>query len=64
MNPNLSKKRTVCVAIAEMLGPAEPPSGPEGGQLANTTNPADATDFPEGREDPEQSAELERQQDA
>lgn len=27
-------------------------------------NPAVAPDFPEGREDPEQSAELERQQDA
>jgi aconitate hydratase len=33
-------------------------------QLVNATNPADAPDFPEGREDPAQSAELERQQDA
>ena len=64
MKAKLSKKRTVCVAIAEMLGQPEPPSGREGDQLANPTNPADAPDFPEGREDPEQSAELERQQDA
>jgi aconitate hydratase len=33
-------------------------------QLASAKNPADAPDFLEGREDPDQSAELERQQDA
>lgn len=64
MKPKLPKKRTLCLAVAEMLSPAEPPSGPEGSQVVNATNPEDAPDFPEGREDPDQSAELERQQDA
>lgn len=64
MTPKLPKKRILCLAVGEMLGPTEPPSSHEDGQLANTTNQGDAPDFPEGREDPEQSAELERQKDA
>ncbi|MDD2881024.1 MAG: hypothetical protein PHQ58_11345 [Rhodoferax sp.] len=64
MKPKLPKKRRLCLEVAKMLSPAEPPSSREDCHLVNTPSSAAAPDFPEGREDPEQSAELERQQDA
>ncbi|HEY8907160.1 MAG TPA: hypothetical protein VIM63_14090 [Rhodoferax sp.] len=64
MKPKLPNKRILCLAVSKMLSPVEPPSNHEGCQLVDAANLEVAADFPEGREDPEQSAELERQQDA
>jgi hypothetical protein len=60
----MPKKRLLCVAVSEILGPADPSSAPESSTPPQVTRDADAQDFPEGHEDPAQSAELERQQDA
>ena len=64
MKPKLPNKRILCLAVTEMLSSVEPSPNHEGCQLVDAANPEVAADFPEGREDPGQSAELELQQDA
>ncbi|MBK1683053.1 hypothetical protein [Rhodoferax fermentans] len=61
---NAATKRPLSLAVADMFRPSEPHCEPAPDVLTTTTPGPDAPDFPEGREDPAQSAELERQQDA
>jgi len=58
------KKRRLSLAVSDIFRTSEPPSDQETNALKASTRLADLSDFPEGQEDPAQSAELERQQDA
>jgi len=58
------KKRLLSVAVFDGFSAHEMPLCLEASVLNGATRHADSLDFPEGQEDPAQSAELERQQDA
>ena len=61
---NAATKRPLSLAVAEMFRASRPLCEPALDVLRTMTPAPDAPDFPEGQEDPAQSAELERQQDA
>jgi len=60
----LPKQTPLCLAVAQIYPSTEPFSDSELSVLMADTPQVDSSDFPEGREDPAQSDELERQQDA
>jgi hypothetical protein len=49
---------------SDRVGPPVPSATGDFPTVVVTQHPAETPDFPEAHEDPEQSAELERQQDA
>lgn len=58
------KKRRLSLAVTDVTNNHEPLSNGDARVLVATTRHTDISDFSEGRDDPAQSAELERQQDA
>jgi hypothetical protein len=64
MNPKYRKRRLLSSAESDRGSPSVPTADREGHTKVKVNYPAETPDFPEGHEDPEQSAELERQQDA
>lgn len=58
------KKRRLSLAVSDIYRLPESLSDSETGVLEAVTRHTDTLDFPEGQEDPAQSAELEWQQDA
>jgi len=60
----MPKQTPLCLAVADIYPSTEPFSDSELSLLMADTPHVDSEDFPEGQEDPAQSADLERQQDA
>lgn len=64
MKPKLPENRPPFAALPDRANPAAPSEKRHDATVAGANQPAESADFPEAHEDPAQSAELERQQDA
>jgi hypothetical protein len=64
MKSKFRPKRLQCNTESNRANPQTPTADGDGPVVVDGNHPAEKPDFPERHEDPEQSAELERQQDA
>lgn len=64
MKPKLPENRPLPVAVPDRANSPAPSVKGHDATVADVNQSAEPPDFPESHEDPAQSAELERQQDA